>query len=99
LVEITFLSLPAVSLKLCYSRTKELGMSKTTETAMKLLESLPEHEQERVVEALRNLIQDSQDEARWGQLFNRSDKLVAAACQAKKDVAQGKASDMDYERL
>lgn len=74
-------------------------MSKTTETAMKLLESLPEHEQERVVQALRHLIQNSQDEARWDQLFNRNEKLVAAARQTKKDIVEGKASDMDYERL
>ncbi len=74
-------------------------MIKTTETAIKLLEALPEHEQERVIEVLRHLLQDSQDEARWDQLFNRSEKLMAAAREAKTTVAEGNATDMDYERL
>jgi hypothetical protein len=70
-------------------------MNKTIETAMKLIEALPEHEQVRVVEALRHLVQDAQDEARWDELFGRNRKLAAAARQAKQD----KASNMDYERL
>jgi len=74
-------------------------MSKATETAIKLLESLPEQAQERVVEALRHLVQDAQDETKWDQLFDRSSKLVVAAGQAKKDASEGKASNMDFERL
>jgi hypothetical protein len=74
-------------------------MSKTTETALKLLESLPESAQQRVVDALRHLVQDAGDEERWDELFGRSSKLVEAARQAKQDIAEGKASDMDYERL
>jgi hypothetical protein len=86
--------------KLWYSNgTERLVMSKTIETAMKLIESLPEHEQARVVKALRHLVQDVQDEARWDQLFNRDTTLTAAARQARKDVSEGKASDMDFERL
>jgi len=74
-------------------------MSKTTETAIKLLESLPEPAQERVLDALRQLVQDAQDEQRWDQLFERRPKLAAAARQARQDIAAHKATEMDYDRL
>ena len=75
-------------------------MSKATETVVKMIESLPEKAQERVVEELRNLVEDARDESRWDALFERKKAgLVAAARKARKDVAAGKASDMDYDKL
>jgi hypothetical protein len=74
-------------------------MSKTTETALKLLESLPEEAQERVVEQLRQLVQEAQDEARWEALLKQNKRLLVAARKARHDVTAGKATDMDYERL
>lgn len=75
-------------------------MSKATETAVKMIESLPEKAQERVVEELRDLVEDARDEARWDGLFERKKTaLVAAARKARKDIAAGKASDMDYDKL
>lgn len=75
-------------------------MSKATETAVKLLESLPEGAQEHVVESLRQMVQDAQDEARWDELFNTKKKgLLGAARKARKEIIAGKAVDMDYDRL
>lgn len=74
-------------------------MSRTTATAVKLLESLPEKHQERVVEALRRLVQEAQDEARWDELFKRKKGLRAAARKARREITAGKATDMDYDRL
>lgn len=75
-------------------------MSKATETAVKMIESLSQEAQERVVEKLRDLVEDARDEARWDDLFERKKaSLVAAARKARNDIAAGKASDMDYDKL
>ncbi len=75
-------------------------MSKATETIVKMLESLPEEAQERVVEELRCLIEEARDEARWAVLFEeRKAGLITAARKARDDIAGGKARDMDYEKL
>ncbi len=75
-------------------------MSKTTETVVKMIESLPENAQERVVEELRNLVEDARDESRWDDLFEQKKAgLAAAARKARKDVAAGEATDMDYDKL
>ena len=69
-------------------------------TVEKMLESLPEEAQERVVEHLREYILDLQDELQWNALFKRTqDKLVAAARRAKEEIAAGKAEPMDFGRL
>ena len=69
-------------------------------TVEKMLESLPEEAQERVVEHLREYILDLQDDLQWDALFKRTqDKLVAAARRAKEEIAAGKAEPMDFERL
>jgi hypothetical protein len=75
-------------------------MSKATETAAKMIESLPEAAQERVVEALRELVEDARDEAKWDELVDKKkDGLRAAARKARKEIAQGKATDMDFDKL
>ena len=74
-------------------------MTKSTETAMKLLESLPEELQEHVVTKLSKLVDDARDESRWKELFSHDSQLRAAARRARQDIAAGHAADMDYERL
>jgi hypothetical protein len=69
-------------------------------TVEKMLESLPEEVQERVVEHLREYILNLKDELQWDALFKRTqDQLVAAARRAKEEIATGKAEPMDFERL
>ena len=49
-----------------------------------MMESLSEEEQDKIVEHLREYIQDVQDEQKWSESFNKSqDKLIAAAKLAK----------------
>ena len=66
-------------------------------TVEKMLESLPEDLQERVVEHLRETILDLQDELHWDRQFQQTqDQLRAAAQQAKMDIASGRAKPMDW---
>jgi hypothetical protein len=75
-------------------------MSKASETAVKMIESLPEPAQEKVVEALRALVEDARDEANWDKLVGKKKSgLAAAVKKARKDIAAGKARDMDYDEL
>jgi len=75
-------------------------MSKATETAAKMIESLPEAVQERVIDELRALVEDARDEAKWDDLIERKkDGLVAAARKARKEIAADKATDMDFDKL
>lgn len=69
-------------------------------TLTKMMESLPETAQDQVVEHLREYIEEIKDEMRWDALFQRTQpRLVAAARRAKKQIAEGKAEPMDYDRL
>ena len=69
-------------------------------TVMKMMESLPEPVQDQVVEHLREYLEDLQDELRWDNLFKRTQpQLVAAARRAKREIAEGRAEPMDYDRL
>ncbi len=75
-------------------------MSSTTiSTVTKMLESLPELAQDRVVEHLREYIENLRDEMKWDQSFKKtSSKLIEAAQQARQEIAEGKAQAMDFER-
>ena len=69
-------------------------------TVIKMMESLPEDKQDKIVEHLREYIQDLYDEQKWNKSFNKSqDKLIAAAKLAKQQIADGKAKAMDYTQL
>ncbi len=69
-------------------------------TIVKMVESLSDDLQERVSEHIREYIADLEDEAKWESSFQRTrPNLVAAARQAKREIAEGKAVPMDYDRL
>ncbi len=69
-------------------------------TLVKMVESLPDDLQEKVVEHIRNYISDLEDEKRWDASFKRTqDKLVAVARKAKQEIAAGRSMPMDYELL
>ena len=69
-------------------------------TAVKILESLPDAQQERVIEHLRQYAADLEDEMRWNQSFEKTQsKLVAAAKLAKQQIVQEQAQPMDYDQL
>ena len=75
-------------------------LSPAINTVIKMMESLPEDKQDKIVEHLREYIQDLQDEQKWNKSFNKSqDKLIAAAKLAKQQMIEGKVQPMDYDRL
>ncbi|MBM4048394.1 MAG: hypothetical protein FJ279_25100 [Planctomycetes bacterium] len=74
--------------------------SATVATVTRMIESLPEPVQERVMEHIREYIEDLRDELRWDAAFKRTrPQLVAAARRAKKQIAEGQAEPLDYDRL
>jgi hypothetical protein len=69
-------------------------------TIVKMVESLPDELQEKVVEHIRDYIADLEDEKRWDISFQRTQgNLVAAARKAKQEIAAGQSVPMDYEQL
>ncbi|MBD2297717.1 hypothetical protein [Nostoc sp. FACHB-190] len=69
-------------------------------TVVKMMESLPIEVQDRIAEHLREYIDELQDEIRWNIAFKGTQsKLIAAAKQAKQEIAEGKATLMDYDQL
>jgi len=74
--------------------------STSVATVEKMLESLPKETQERVVDHLREYIQDLQDDMLWDEQFERTQEgLIQAARRAREAIAAGKAAPMDFDRL
>ena len=75
-------------------------VSAPTITIIKMLETPPEQLQDRVVEHVRQFIEDLRDEFRWDESLSRTQEpLVTAARLARKEIAEGKASLLDVEKL
>lgn len=69
-------------------------------TIVKMVESLPDDLQEKVVVHIRDYITDLEDEKRWDDSFKQTqDNLVAAVRKAKREIAEGRSVPMDYEQL
>ncbi len=69
-------------------------------TVIKIMESLPENAQERVVDHLREYIEDLRDEMQWDIHFAETqEELEDAAKRAKRKIAEGQAKPLDYEQL
>jgi hypothetical protein len=69
-------------------------------TIIKMIEQLPEPDQERVAEHLREYLADLEDEEKWDETFAKSqNKLIYAAREARKQIAEGKSKPMDFDKL
>jgi hypothetical protein len=69
-------------------------------TIIKMIEQLPESDQERVAEHLREYLAELEDDERWDETFAKSqDKLIYAAREARKQIAEGKAEPLDFDKL
>ena len=69
-------------------------------TVMKMIESLPEDTQDQVVEHLRDYLENLRDDKRWDKAFRKTQtQLVAAARQARKEVAEGLAKELHHTDL
>ncbi|MDO9262894.1 MAG: hypothetical protein Q7U02_02930, partial [Desulfosalsimonadaceae bacterium] len=56
--------------------------------------------QDRVLEHMRDYIEDIRDEAKWNESFSKTqNKLVAVARHARKEIGEGKTVPMDIEKL
>jgi hypothetical protein len=74
--------------------------SATIATIVKMVESLPDELQEKIVEHIRDYIADLEDEKRWDTSFQKTQgNLVAAARKVKQEIAAGQSVPMDYEQL
>lgn len=74
--------------------------SPTITTVVKMIESLPENAQNRVLEHLREYIQDLEEELKWEQSFKKTESnLIAASLRAKQEIAEGLSEPMDYDKL
>ncbi|MEA5550522.1 hypothetical protein VB713_05935 [Anabaena cylindrica UHCC 0172] len=69
-------------------------------TVIQMMESLSEDVQDKVVEHLREYLEDLQDELKWDNSFKKTQQtLIASAQRAKRDIAEGLAKPMDYDKL
>ena len=69
-------------------------------TIIKMIEQLPESDQDRVAEHLREYLAELEDDGKWDEAFAKSqDKLVYAAREARKQLAEGKSEPMDFDKL
>ncbi|WP_293332181.1 hypothetical protein [Microcoleus sp. CAWBG58] len=67
-------------------------------TLVKIMESLPETLQDRVVEHLREYLEDLRDEEQWNFSFqNTQESLIRAAKRAKQEISEGKAQPLDID--
>ena len=69
-------------------------------TIIKMIEQLPETDQDRVAEHLREYLAELEDNEKWDETFAKSqDKLVYAARQARKQIGEGNSEPMDFDKL
>ena len=60
-------------------------------TIIKMIEQLPEPDQEKVAEHIREYLAELEDEDKWNKAFAKSqDKLIDAAREARRQIAEGK---------
>ena len=69
--------------------------SEAAMTIIKMLETLPVQARDRVVDHLREYIEDLRDEALWDESFSRTQaNLVSEAQRVRKEIAKGKAAPL-----
>ena len=67
-------------------------------TSIKIMESLPETLQDKVVEHLREYLKDLRDEEQWNlSCENTQQSLIVAAQRAKQEISAGKAQPLDID--
>jgi len=69
-------------------------------TVIKMMQSLPDATQNKVVEHLKEYLEDIYDEKRWDETFQMTqDKLVATAIRVRQEISSGQARPLDYDQL
>ena len=79
---------------------KKFMSSAAVTTIVKMVESLPDDLQEKVVVHIRDYIADLEDEKRWDNSFRQTqDNLIVAAQEARQEIAAGQSMPLDYDQL
>ena len=74
--------------------------SKAVATVIKMMESVPEPVQDKLVDHLRMYLEDIQDEMEWEDVFHRTQpQLIAAARRARQEVLARKTTPLDETQL
>ncbi|MBF0542084.1 MAG: hypothetical protein HQK91_11625 [Nitrospirae bacterium] len=74
--------------------------TKSIETVIKMMESVPEPMQDYIIEEIRRIITEANDDKIWENLFNKNQEvLIEASQKAKAEIKAGFAKPMDFERL
>jgi hypothetical protein len=69
-------------------------------TVIKMMQSLPDATQNKIVEHLREYLEDIRDEKLWDETFEMTqDKLVDTAMHVRQEISSGHAKPLDYEQL
>lgn len=74
--------------------------SPAVKTVVKMIESLPISDQNRVVDHLQEYIVDLRDELQWDKEFRESQaQLITAAKKARKEIASGLSKPLNISEL
>ncbi len=74
--------------------------SATMTTIIKMIELLPENQQENIAAHLREYIADLEDEIKWDNIFTKTQpELSKMAKKLRKEISEGKTEEFDYEKL
>ena len=75
-------------------------MNCVAETVTKMIESLPEHLQKKLLDEITPIISEALDEAKWEEQFQRgSSKLVELSEGVKDRISTGSIEPMDLSKL
>ena len=75
-------------------------MNCVAETISKMIESLPEHFQKKLLDEITPIISEALDEAKWEAQFTRSSsRLVEIANEVKGRLSKGGTQSMDFSKL
>jgi hypothetical protein len=75
-------------------------MNCVAETVTKMIESLPEHLQKKLLDEITPIISEAVDEARWESNFQRdSSRLIQLAVGVKDSISKGGTKPMDFSKL
>ena len=75
-------------------------MNCVAETVTKMIASLPEHLQKKLLDEITPIISEALDEAKWEDQFQRgSSKLVELSEGVKDRISKGRTEPMDLSEL
>ena len=75
-------------------------MNCVAETITKMIESLPDHLQKKLLDEITPIISEALDEAKWESQFQKGNSRLAELAEGVKDrISKGEAEPMDLSKL